>query len=107
VAVPERRQAKRTVRARIFQVANADERRLQEPYHGGQHFGAGQARERHILLKTRPELGQDVAEGNHPVVLRHITHGAPAWMIPVLLASFGVASRGLQVPVWARTDPDS
>jgi len=58
------------------------------------------------VLQTRPELGQDVAEGNHPVVLGRIAHGTPAGMIPVLFPSSGVASRGLQVPVWARTDPD-
>src|SRR5262249_7439673 len=76
------------------------------PHHGSQHFFAAQARERQILLKMRTELWQGFAEGNHPVVLGRIAHGAPACMIPVLLPSSGVASSGLHVPVWSRTDPD-
>jgi hypothetical protein len=53
-----------------------------------------------------PELWQGFAKGNHPIVLGGIAHGAPAWMIPVLLPSSSIASGGLQVPVWAWTDPD-
>jgi hypothetical protein len=106
VPVPERRQAKRTIRARILKIANTNERSLQEPHHGGQHSFAGEAGERDILFKTRTEMWQDFAEGNHPVVLGSIAHGAPAWMIPVLLPSSGVTSSGLHVPVWSRTDPD-
>jgi len=105
VPVPQRRQAKRTISARIFKIANANESSLQEPHHGSQHFFAGQAGERHILLKTRPELWQDFAEGKHAVVFGSITYGTPAWMIPVLLPSSDVASSGLHVPVWAWTDP--
>ena len=103
--VPQRRQAKRVL-ARAYSRLPTRMRVVQEPHHGGQHFFAGQARTCHILLKARTELWQDFAKGNHPVVLGRIAHGAPAWMIPVLLPSSGVASCGLHVPVWSRTDPD-
>ena len=105
VSVSQRRQAKRAVGAGIFEIANANEGGLKEPYYGGQHLCAGQARERHVLLQASTELWEDFAKGNHPVILGRIAHGAPARMIPVLLASPGVASSGLQVSIWARTDP--
>jgi hypothetical protein len=50
VPVPHRRQAKRTISARIFEIANADKGGLKELHHGGQYFFAWQTREGHILL---------------------------------------------------------
>src|SRR5205807_9351804 len=49
---------------------------------------------------------QHLTERVHAMVLRRVADLAPAIMVPVLLATTGVAAGRLKVPVRKRTDPD-
>ena len=84
---------------------NTDERRLEEPDHGGQDLLAGQAGAFQVVVKVGAQLGEGLAEGRQAVILGGVAYGTPARMVAVLLAAPSVASRRLEVSIGPRTDP--
>ena len=107
VAVLQRRQAERPIAARIFLVADAHERRLQQTGHCRQDLSPRQAGQPQVRGDTPAQRRQRLAEPDHARVLRAVALLAPARVIPILLAPAGVPPRRLQVAVGLGTDPDA
>jgi len=107
VPVAEGGQAERPVVARVLLVAHADERGLEQADHGRHHLPPGQAAARQVFVRARADDGQRLAEGEHAAELGLVADGAPARVVPVLLAAARVAPRGLDVAERVATDPDA
>src|SRR5690606_4149398 len=102
----QRRQPKRLVDARVLLVADADQRRLQEPDDASQHLLAGQAAHAQVVVGALADDRQDGGEVHQMVVLVSVADLAPALVVDVLLPAAVVPPGGLNVAggVWA--DPD-
>ena len=80
---------------------------LHEVLHDSSHdLAHRQHRLGEIARHATAKLRQRFRETWQSVVLRFVSYLAPPRVITILLASPGVASRGLQVAGWAGTDPD-
>jgi len=95
-----------TVFLGVFGVAYPDQGLLEQPDHGGQHFGAGKTRAGQVLLHPAPDLGQHLAELEHPPELGLVSNLAVLGVVAVLLPALGVPCRGLDMAVGGRADPD-
>ena len=102
----ERGQAERAIAAGVFLVAHPDEGLLQQLHDGGHDFAHRQHGFGEIARHATAKQRQRCREAGQPVVLRFVAHLAPSRVIAILLASFGVASRGLEMAGRAGTDPD-
>ena len=94
--------------ARIFIVAHADQRRVEEPDERREcrlalRMGSDRARKvgRHPLA----DAWQRGAELEHPLELVGVARNSPFSVIPVLLATVRIAARRLQVAVRTGADP--
>src|SRR5437016_13329407 len=92
VAVGNRREPERAIRARVRFVAHANERHLEQPHDGGQHLVARQPRPREVRAQAGAGAGQGAREGQYARVFRLVAHLAPARMVAVLLTTPGVAA---------------
>jgi hypothetical protein len=73
---------------------------------GRQHLFARQSAQAHMLLDFLADRGQRVGEGDDMLVLRAFTYFAEARVVAVLLASFRVAPRRLNVAIREGAYPD-
>jgi hypothetical protein len=105
VAVAEGGETERPVVARVFLVADANERGLQELDDGGQDAAAREPAVGEVFLEAGTDEGQGLPEGEHAAVFRLVAHGAPPRVIAVLLAAAGIAGRDLDVAEGVRADP--
>src|SRR5438034_764614 len=87
MARPHRREPDRSVLAGIFLVADADERFLQERYHGGEDLVPPEPRPCQIAADATAQPGQREAEGDDAMELGRVAHLRPALVIPVLFAA--------------------
>src|SRR4030095_8491143 len=105
VPIAQRRQAVRLVRARVFLVADAQQRCVEQPNYGGEHFILRQTRQREILPQAPAQPRQLRAEFDHAREFSVVARLAPRRMVAVLLALARIASRRLQVTARLATDP--
>ena len=105
VPVAQRRQAERLVGARVFLVADPDQRGFEQPHDGGQHAVARERRRLQVAHDAPAQRRQRPSERQQAAVLGRVAH---------LLASAGgsdtacvraVAAGGLHVAIGARADP--
>src|ERR671925_673793 len=87
----QRGEAEGAVLARVFIVAYAYTRRLEQPHHAGEHFFARQAGEAQIVPHPAPDARQGAGELGHAAILRLVADFAPARMVAVLLAAARIA----------------
>src|SRR5207245_9001583 len=106
VAIPQRRQAERSVRARVFLVADADRGLLQEAYDRREHLFARYALASKVALYAPAYPSEQLRQRDEAAVLRLVPHGAPALVIAVLLAAPCVPPGRLQMTERVRRDPD-
>ena len=93
----ERGEAERAVAARVFLVADADQRLLEQRDDGGDDLVEGQDRLGEIARDAPANQRQCRGERGHAVVFRFVADLAPARVIAILLASPRVAAGGLEV----------
>ena len=109
MAVAQRGQAERAVRARVFLVADAHKRRVEQAHDRRQHGRAarrGADRRREVGLHALADARQRGAELEHAIELVLVLGETPLRVVAVLLAAARVASGRLQVAVRQRADPD-
>jgi hypothetical protein len=104
--VPQRRQAERTVLLRVFLVADADHRRLEQSHDGGHDLAPGEPAPRQVAIDLSSQSRQAAGELDRALVLVLVAHLPPVGVVAVLEPPARVAPRGLDVPVGARADPD-
>ena len=66
----------------------------------------GQPPQRHMLMHFRPNGGKRIGECNDVLVFRAFMNLTKAGVVAVLLSPLGITTRGLDVPVRERTNPD-
>src|SRR5581483_7218188 len=101
----QRRQAERSVLARILLVADANESTLQQTHHGGEHLLARQAGPRQIARHLPANARQGAAECREPRVLVGVAHLAPTLVIAVLFTPARIAPARLQMAIVVRANP--
>src|SRR5439155_18702208 len=106
VLFAHRRQAGRSILPRVFLVADANERLLEELDDSREHFLARQASAFQIGVGARADARQRARERDETAVLRFVAHFAPARMVAVLLAAARVAAGRLQMAGRDRANPD-
>ena len=106
VAIPERREAERSILACVLVVAHPDERLLQQLNDRSEHFLLRQTLTSEIPVGASPYRWKDLCEADQAVVLRLVANFAPAGMISILLPSARVAARCLKMTSRIGTDPD-
>src|SRR4051794_19324511 len=105
MSVAHRREAERLVGARILLVPHPDEGSFEEFDDCGKHFFAWEAVPREVFLHALTNGGESLAELDHASVLGVVAYLAPARVVAVLLATFGVAPRCLDVTVRIGANP--
>ena len=105
VAVAQRGQPERFVLLRILHIADAHERRLQQPCHRSQHLLAGQAGALQVFLYAVSDDRQHRAEGDHAAEFGAVPDLAIEGVIAVLLATLGIPADRLNVSKLTGTDP--
>src|SRR5204863_9709677 len=106
VRVAQRRQAVRVIGARVFLVADSNERFLKKLDNSGQHPRTRQAGPREVGTRSLTNPGQGAREEHQPSVLGLVAHLPPSRVIPILLASLRIASGRLQMPARVGCNPD-
>src|SRR5688572_26664806 len=92
VITVQRGQSVRAIFARVFIVADANQRGLEQPHDRRQDFLARQSRSAQISLDAGAQPGQRFAERQQTLELRLVAQLAPALVIAILLAPALVAS---------------
>ena len=105
VVVANGGQAVRLVRLGVLLIADADQRGLQQLHDGGQHLFAWQTRQLQVPVDAGANLGECLAEGEHPAVLRLVADLPPAGVVPVLCAPAIVGANSLDVTARVGADP--
>jgi hypothetical protein len=106
VPVVHRRQAVGSVLPRVFIVADADQRGLQQAHHRRQHFLTPHPAQRQVALHPAADMRQRLGEGHHAREFVFVPLLPPLFVIAVLLAPACVAARRLDVAVVVRANPD-
>ena len=70
------------------------------------YFLSAQSALAQVAVHPSAEARKRFAECEYMLIFLLIAHFAPARMITILLASSGIASGGLEMPIGHRTDPD-
>ena len=104
VPVPEGREAVGAVVTRVFVVADADERRLQQLGDGRQHLVARDAGEREVGVDALPHRREGVGERGQAVELHPVAERGPVGVVAVLEPTPLVAPHGLEVGVGVVAD---
>src|SRR5688572_13693390 len=102
--IAQRRQAKRVVRARVFGIADADQRLLEDAHDRGKHLAARQPAQAEMAIRRTANARQHPGEVDRAFVLVGLATLAPARMITVLLAPLLIAPDRLDVPCRLGTD---
>ena len=100
------RQTERSVRPRVFLVADAHERFLEQRDDNGKNFLPGQSRQCAIVFQPATQSRQSLTEFDHARKLAVVTRLTPARVVSILLASPRVAAGRLQMPSRLRANPD-
>ena len=95
--IAKRRQAERSVGARVFDVADANERLFEKLHDNRDHFLPAQGHAAQILRDTAADAWQRARKRHHARILCLMAHFFPSRVIAVLLAAARVAARRLQV----------
>src|ERR1051326_4864490 len=103
--IAQRGQPKAVVGLRIFAVADAKERELEQSDDSGEHALALRSAPAQMGVDALPDTRQHTAEHPHPVEFGFVPRLAPARMITILFASPRIATSRLDVPVRERADP--
>src|SRR5690349_7688530 len=104
--IAQRRQAEGIIMFPIFFVSHPNERHFQKPDNCCKHLIFREPWTPEITFHTGANFRQDLCEIGHSIEFRRVPDRAPSWMVPILLAIAGIASNGLNVPLFQRTDPD-
>src|SRR5437762_1123891 len=104
--VAQRREAVAAVLFRVFLVADANERDLEQPDDRGDDLVSGDLAAAQIAVDALPYLRQGIREIKDAFVLRLFADLTEAVVIAVLLATLRIATRRLQMPARVRGDPD-
>ena len=99
-------QAERFVFTRVFLIADADERALEQPHYRCQDFVPRQTRRSEVFTHAFANFRQSLREDHDPVVLVFVAHLAPTLMVKVLFAPARIATGCLNVAVCRGTNPD-
>ena len=102
----EGRQSITLIVPRIFVVADADQRRLQEMHDRRQNLLARQPAQAHVLSDRRPHRRQRRGEREQVLVFRLLPRLAIFGVILVLLTPFRVAASRLNMSVRRGANPD-
>ena len=105
--VVHRRQPDGAVGPRVFLVADANQRFLEQLHRGGEHLDARQPALADVGGGAPADLAKRQREGRQLGVLRLVAHLAESRVIAVLLAPARVASGRLQMTVRVGADPDA
>ncbi len=97
VAPAQRGEAEGVVLARVLVVADADQRAVEQPHHGGEELAPRMVRRAQVALDALAQQRQHLAELEHVAELRVVARLAVRRVIAVLLAAARVARRGLDV----------
>ncbi|MNT11381.1 hypothetical protein D3C72_1462580 [compost metagenome] len=106
MATRQRGQAIRFVGPRILARADTDQGRFQQPYQRGHHLVLRQPARPHVERHPAPDARQRLPEGKQVLIFARITQRGPSRVIPVLLATAGIAAGGLKMAVGQGADPD-
>src|SRR5450759_3810360 len=104
--VAHRAQAKGLILIGVLRVADTDVGLFQQPHDGRDHLLTRQSVQAHVARDASANLGQRPDEVGQAMKLGLLANGVPLRMVDVLFATLHVATSGLQVTVWMRTDPD-
>src|ERR1019366_3563292 len=99
VPVPQCGQAVGAIFARVFSVADPNERRLKQAHDRRQNFFARKSLQSQIVPDLLANNRKSIPESFHTLVFILIANRAPLRVIPALLAMAGVAPRSLQVAI--------
>src|SRR6185295_351413 len=94
-----------TVFARVFVVAHADQRLVQQLHYRGEYLAPAQLGAAQITFRTLANGGQHFAQLEHVAKLRLVASIAITRMVAVLLPAPGIARRSLDVAFRVRADP--
>ncbi|VWC30193.1 hypothetical protein BPS26883_06363 [Burkholderia pseudomultivorans] len=102
----QRRQPVRLVLARVFRVADARERRVEQPDDRRDDLLARHAGPREVARDAGADTRQRERERGHSRILVRVARRSPLRVIAVLLAPARVAAGRLQMAARVRADPD-
>ncbi len=90
----------------VFFIADANQAGFENLDERGEDLFAGEVFPGEITFHSGPDFWKRFGELEHAVVFGFVTHFAPAGMIAVLLAAFGVAAGGLKVAILEGANPN-
>src|ERR1051325_11292137 len=94
------------VLAGVFFISDAYEGSLQQPNNCRQHFLPRQTRQFQVLSNSPANIWQRFGELSESPELVFVAYLAPAFVVPVLLATPRIATGGLDVTIRQGTNPD-
>lgn len=106
MAPAQRSQSEAAVGARIFGIADPDQGFFKQVDHGGQNLLARETGQAHMRVDSGTNSGKPPREVQHVRVLRLIAPRPEILVIDVLLATAGIPSRCLDMPIAPRTYPN-
>src|SRR5258706_624669 len=106
VAPAQRGQAVGAVGARVLVVADPDQGLVEQANHGREQLAAAEISRAQVALDALAQLGQRLAELQHPAEFRLVARFPVRRVVAILLAAPRVASGGLDVPGGVGTDPN-
>ncbi len=105
MAVAQRGQSIRFIGARVFGIADADQRFFEQADDHRKHFDSWQPGQRQISSQSLPQLRQPFAEFDHAMKFSGIAHAAPLGVVTILLAFARIPSGRLQMASRVGTNP--
>src|SRR5437667_11271552 len=103
--VAQSRQAERAVLFCILLVTNAYSGRVEQPDNGSKNFYTREAMQLQVMVDTSTNGGKSFTKGDHMVIFCLVAYFAPARMVTILFAPFGIASSGLDMSIGFWADP--
>lgn len=104
--VLERRQPVALILFCVVGVADADHGRFQQSHDCREHLLARQTAKAEMFVDFAADLGKRLRELEHMLIFCAVAHFAEACVISVLLSAPGIATRGLDVTIGTRANPN-
>src|SRR5213083_2551748 len=93
------RQAERAVLFCILLVTDAYNDRVEQQENGGNDFYTREVMQLKVMVATTTNGGKSFTKGDHMVIFCLVAYFAPARMVAILFAAFGIASSRLDMSI--------
>src|SRR5436309_10326475 len=89
----------------ILLVAHTYGGRVEQPDNGSKDFYTREAMQLQVMVDTSTNGGKSFTKGDHMIIFCLVAYFAPARMVTILFAPFGIASSCLDMSIWVWADP--